>query len=288
MTIFTKYKAFITLGVFVVQSASVIPAQSLAPSGTAKLIPHRAVYEMSMGEAKRSAGISGLRGRMVFEFSGSACEGYTLNMRLVTQIIDGRGQTTVSDLRSSTWESGEGKRFRFNSSQYLNQRLKEATSGDARRKKSQAIDVKIQKPSRKKLELPEKVLFPTEHSLAVLRAAERGDKILQAPVYDGSENGQKLYSTTTFIGKPTQNKNNKNLSAVENGGKLDGLTWWPVTISYFDQKENLQTTPAYQIAFRLYSNGVSSDLKIEYDDFSMQGALKKIEILNTSDCGIKR
>ena len=122
----------------------------------------------------------------------------------------------------------------------------------------------------------------------MLRAAERGEKILQAPVYDGSENGQKLYSTTAFIGRPTQNKNNKNLSAVENGGKLGGLTSWPVTISYFDQKEKSQTTPAYQISFRLYSNGVSSDLKIEYDDFSMQGALKKIEILNTSDCGIKR
>ncbi len=289
MTNYTRPEVLIASGFFVILFASVHPAQSLAPSEPAKLIPHRAVYEMSMGEAKQSAGISGLRGRMVFEFSGSPCEGYTLNMRLVTQILDQRGQTTVSDLRSSTWESGEGKRFRFNSSQYFNQTLKEVTSGDAQRKKSQSVvDVKIRKPKRKSLELPEKVLFPTEHSLAVLRAAERGDKILQAPVYDGSEDGQKLYTTTTFIGKPSKTNDTKRLNSLENGGQLGRLTSWPVTISYFDKNEKSQSTPSYQIAFRLYSNGVSSDLKIEYDDFSMQGVLKKIEFLKSSDCDVKR
>ncbi|MGI9570284.1 MAG: EipB family protein, partial [Desulfobulbia bacterium] len=203
--------------------------------------------------------------------------------------LDGRGMTTVSDLRSSTWESGEGKRFRFNSSQYLNQKLKEVTSGDAQReKKKSVVDVKIQKPKRKSIKLPEKVLFPTEHSLAVLHAAEKGDKILQAPVYDGSENGQKLYRTTAFIGKPSQSRKHKGLDGLKNGSsELDVLTSWPITISYFDQSDKTRTTPSYQIAFRLYSNGVSSDLKIEYDDFSMEGALKEIEFLKMPECDLK-
>ena len=54
--------------------------------------------------------------------------------------------------------------------------------------------------------------------------------------------------------------------------------------SYFEEGKKDQETPSYQIGFRLYSNGVSRDLTIDYDDFSMRGALKEIEFLKESDC----
>ncbi len=273
----------LVLGALIVTSVAADKAEALV-EGT-KLIPHRAVYEMSMGESKRGSSISGISGRMVFEFSGSACEGYTLNMRLVTEVLNREGSPTLSDLRSSTWESGKGQRFRFNSSQYLNQRLREKTSGDAKRLvDGEVVDVKIKDPKPKKLQFPTKILFPTQHSLAVLRAASEGQTIFQAPVYDGSEDGQKLYATTTFIGKPRAKSAGKNLPPVTSAKALDSLTWWPITISYFEEGKKDQETPSYQIGFRLYSNGVSRDLTIDYDDFSMRGALKEIEFLKESDC----
>ena len=278
-----KSNLALVTGVLIVASVGSNKAEALV-EGT-KLIPHRAVYEMSMGEAKRNSSISGISGRMVFEFSGSACEGYTLNMRLVTEVLNRDGNPTLSDLRSSTWESGKGQRFRFNSSQYLNQKLREKTSGDAQRLgDKKVVDVKIKDPKPKKLQFPTKILFPTQHSLAVLKAASEGQTILQAPVYDGSENGQKLYATTTFIGKPSEKSEGKNLPPVTSAKVLDGLTSWPITISYFEEGKENQEIPSYQIGFRLYSNGVSRNLTIEYDDFSMRGALKEIEFLKESDC----
>ena len=156
-------------------------ALALAANETVKLTPHRAVYEMTLDESRPGSGIGGIRGRMVFEFTGSVCEGYTLNMRLVTQVTDTRGQPMVTDLRSSTWEQGDGRKFRFNSSQYLNDKLSEATTGDAaRHAKGDKVSVKVNRPKKSELELPADVLFPTQHSKELLRAALDGRTILQA------------------------------------------------------------------------------------------------------------
>ena len=40
-----------------------------------KLLPHRAVYDLSLEQASDRSGINGITGRMVYEFAGSSCEG---------------------------------------------------------------------------------------------------------------------------------------------------------------------------------------------------------------------
>ena len=180
------------------------PGQALAPSETLKLAPHRAVYDMTLDNTGSGASLSGIRGRMVFDFAGSSCEGYTLNMRMVTQVTDRAGRSTMTDLRSSTWEDGHGGQFRFNSRRFLNQKLNETTRGNAAQAASgSGLEVKINAPKTSKLNLSGKFLFPTQHSLAILAAAENGRTMVQANVYDGSEKGKRAYATTAFIGKAT-------------------------------------------------------------------------------------
>ena len=89
--------------------------------------------KMTLDDARSASGITGIDGRMVFEFTGSECDGYTLNMRMVTQMTDSQGQTNLTDLRSSTWEQGNGQKFRFQSAQYLNDKLGDVTMGRATR-----------------------------------------------------------------------------------------------------------------------------------------------------------
>ena len=102
-----------------------------------QLVPHRAIYEMTLDEARSASGITGIDGRMVFEFTGSQCDGYSLNMRMVTEMTDSQGQSNLTDLRSSTWEQGDGEKFRFQSAQYLNDKLGDVTMGRAVRADSQ-------------------------------------------------------------------------------------------------------------------------------------------------------
>jgi envelope integrity protein B len=249
-----------------------------------KLVAHRAIYEMTLDDARSASGITGIDGRMVFEFTGSECDGYSLNMRMVTQMTDTQGQTNLTDLRSSTWEQGDGQKFRFQSAQYLNDKLGDVTMGRAvRETPKEAVKVKLSQPSAAELDLSGPLLFPTQHSFALIAAARTGQGLFQARVYDGSEKGQKVYDTTAFIGTEVQPGSDPKLEQVAKDKGLDALASWPVSIGYFEAKGG-DLTPSYQIDFRLYENGVSRDLLIDYGDFSIHGTLTSLEYLKATEC----
>jgi hypothetical protein len=260
-------------------------AHSLAAKEPGKLVAHRAIYEMTLDDARTASGITGIDGRMVFEFTGSECDGYSLNMRMVTQMTDSQGQTNLTDLRSSTWEQGDGQKFRFQSAQYLNDKLGDVTMGRAvRESPNEAVKVKLSQPSRAELNLSGQVLFPTQHSLALIEAARSGQSLFQARIYDGSEKGRKVYDTTAFIGRKVEagaDAGKLEPAAKEKG--LDQLASWPVSIGYFEPKGG-DLTPSYQIDFRLYENGVSRELLIDYGDFSIHGTLTALEYLKPAEC----
>ena len=258
---------------------------ALAPSGTAILVPHRAVYEMTLDSSRPASGISGVKGRMVFEFAGSGCDGYTMNMRLVTRVEGSTGRSIVTDLRSSTWEQGAGTRYRFNSSHYKGEALEEATSGDAERSDADGhVNVHVSAPKPKDLKVTAPVMFPTQHSLAILETAKKGITVLQARVYDGSSKGDKVYSTTAFIGKRLEPGAKLPPKRVANDKELDKLESWPVSISYFETGDEAGETPVYQLNFRMYNNGVSRSLMIDYGDFAIKGDLSSLEFMPLSKC----
>jgi len=124
------------------------------PGAPAVLVPHRAVYELTLDKSRAASGISGVSGRMVFEFAGSGCDGYTMNMRLVTRVEGSSGRSIMTDLRSSTWEQGTGTRYRFHSSHYKGEALEEATSGDAERSVADGdVNVHVNAPSPKNIKV---------------------------------------------------------------------------------------------------------------------------------------
>jgi EipB-like len=268
-----------------VEGTLLSPAHALAAKEPGKLVAHRAIYEMTLDDARTASGITGIDGRMVFEFTGSECDGYSLNMRMVTQMTDSQGQTNLTDLRSSTWEQGDGQKFRFQSAQYLNDKLGDVTMGRAvRESPNEAVKVKLSQPSRAELNLSGQVLFPTQHSLALIEAARAGQSLFQARIYDGSEKGRKVYDTTAFIGRKVEagaDADKLEPAAKEKG--LDQLASWPVSIGYFEPKGG-DLTPSYQIDFRLYENGVSRELLIDYGDFSIHGTLTALEYLKPAEC----
>jgi hypothetical protein len=259
--------------------------QALAAKEPNKLVAHRAIYEMTLDDARTASGITGIDGRMVFEFTGSECDGYSLNMRMVTQMTDSQGQTNLTDLRSSTWEQGDGQKFRFQSSQYLNDKLGDVTMGRAvRGTPNEAVMVKLSQPAQAELNLTGSVLFPTQHSLALIDAAQAGQPIFQARIYDGSEKGRKVYDTTAFIGTMVAPGGDAKLEVAAKDKGLGELASWPVSIGYFELKGG-DLTPSYQIDFRLYENGVSRELLIDYGDFSIHGTLTELEYLKAPACG---
>jgi hypothetical protein len=259
----------------------------LAPAAKGvQLAAHRAVYDLTLDRTGAGSNVSDIRGQLTYDFSGSECQGYTLNTRLVTEIFDREGKPSITDIRSEAQEDAEGRRFRFNTSQYVNDKLSESTKGLAVRsnRSRDIVNVEIEKPKRGMLTLSGNVYFPTQHSLAILKAAAAGETRLQADIYDGSEKGTKIYETTTVIGAPLELAANAQLPVIKNSEALDSIRSWPVVVSYYDQSPKKDGLPAYEVSFRMYANGVSRKLKLDYGTFSLNGELSAIEFSKMKPC----
>jgi hypothetical protein len=127
-------------------AAAAMAAPALAAGTT--LSAHRAVYDISLKSAEERSGINGAQGRMVIEFAGSGCEGWTINFRMMNQFFLSGGRSRILDSRSSMWESPKSDKLRYVQSQYVDSKLQEEKELKAELKDGKG-PVRSPSPSRK-------------------------------------------------------------------------------------------------------------------------------------------
>jgi len=249
------------------------------------LAPHRAVYDLKLSKSRGKRSIEAVRGRILYDFSGSACDGYALQFRQVSEINSGEGKVALSDLRAATWEEGDAKSFRFNSENKVNDRVVDGVDGNAGRGAA-GVTVKLSKPKAKSFDIDARIAFPTEHVRRVIEAAEAGKTLLELSVFDGSESGEKVFSTLAVIGAVIAPGDKKPDDAAAGNAALAGLKRWPVNISYFEQgaKTTGEQTPVYAIGFELYENGISRALMLDYGDFVVSGVMSQLDVKDAPAC----
>ena len=259
---------------------------AVAQDAPVVLVPHRAVYDLALGETRGNSQVAGVRGRILYDFDGNACQGYSLEFRQVSELDTGEGKVSTSDLRSTTWEGADAKNFKFTSQNFVDQNLVDSVDGHAEHDATKTA-VDLNKPQPKTLSLAAGLVFPTEHMVRVITAARAGKSILDFPVYDGSETGDKVFDTLTVIGREITPDEHNHADAAAAQAKLAGVRRWPVTISYFDKGKtgkSSEKTPAYAIGFELYENGISRALALDYNDFVVTGKLSSLDFKEAKPC----
>jgi envelope integrity protein B len=262
-------------------------AWAQGPGASVNLAPHIAIYDLKLTSSRGKRSLESVRGRIVYDFSGSACDGYALNFRQVTELDSGEGKVALSDLRTATWEEGDGNSFRFQSQNFMDRQRIAEVDGKADRAKED-VAIKLTKPEDKKFSAG-KVVFPTEHMRLLIEAARAGKTLLEVAVYDGSESGEKIYQSLSVIGRRIAPDAKPDDDAAGKDA-LAGLARWPVTISYFDKAakkaddEPGEQTPIYAITFEMYENGISRSLKLDYGDFVIDGKMSSLEVKPAKAC----
>ena len=250
-------------------------------------LAHQALYDLSLMKSRGSNSINSARGRILYNFSGSACEGYTSEFRQVSELDSGEGKVTLSDLRSTSWEDGAGKSYRFKIDARMNDADSAPVDGVAERSGDQ-ITVKLKQPATKTFTLDAATVFPTEQIQRIIAAARQGKSVLELMVYDGSDNGEKVYNTLSVIGQPIPG--DRTIAAPDPSTANDvmkSLTRWPVTVSYYDRDvkaKDGEQTPVYAMSFELFENGVSRALVLDYNDFVISGAMGKFDVKDSKPC----
>ena len=247
--------------------------------------PHRAVYEMTLAEARGGAGVTQVTGRMVYELTGSACEGYTQNMRFVTSMANQSGSATVSDLRSSSWEDASGKRFRFSSSQFRDDKPTEATAGDATRAPTGSdVKVELTKPAKKDLSLRRASISPSSTRSRCSRRRAPARRYSAPTCSTGPRRARR--SAHRLLHRSRAARRRQPPAAGRQGRRaLHRLPAWPVSIGYFEPgTDKKDAVPVYELMFLFFENGVSRQLFIDYGEFAIQGEIKEITFLEPRAC----
>jgi hypothetical protein len=271
----TRCRLVPLLGLIVASAAAEAAAQG------AVLAPHRAVYELTLDASKSSSKIDRASGRIAFEVTGNACQGYAVTLRQVTRLDSGEGRQTTSDLSSITWEDGAAKSFRFKSKNYQNQNLRDDVDGSAERTKDGGLSVRLSKPKANPFDLKGSIALPTEHLIKLLATGAAGERILETKVYDGAPDGKKVYDTLAIIGAPVSG--GEGLEEAARKPEILTMKRYPVTVSYFEEGAG-ERTPAYVLAFDLYENGISRALKLDYGGFALRGEMTTLELLKATPC----
>lgn len=262
-----------------IRLASIVTLLASAAPALAQphLVPHRAVYDIALEEASDRSGITAITGRMVYEFAGSACEGYTVTFRFVSR-IDTAETSRITDQQTSTYEDAEGKTFDFVTKSYVDQQLDREVKGTARRVDGETV-VDVDKPTPGEVTL-EATHFPTQHLVELIERAKSGESFYETSLFDGSEDADRIMTTTVVIGRHDTEK--APAEEFPAAGALDSSGYWPVSIAYFDLSEGQgEEIPDYRIDFKLHENGVTRDLVMDYGDFSMKGRLVDLKVFDS-------
>ena len=273
------------LALVVMATGFVTGRADAAASGA--FLPHQALYELNLLKSRGSNSINSARGRILYNFTGSACEGYTSEFRQVSEMNSGEGKVTLSDLRSTSWEDGEGKSYRFKIDSRMNDTDSSPVDGIAERT-GDHITVKLKQPQAKTFTLDGSTVFPTEQIQRIIAAAKQGKSLLELTVYDGSDNGEKVFNTLSVIGQPIPG--DRTIPSPDPSTQSDvmkTMTRWPVTVSYYDhdaKPADGEQTPVYAMSFELFENGVSRALVLDYNDFVISGALGRFDVKDSKPC----
>ena len=270
-------------------AAASLPALGGAAHAAAgvSFLSHQALYNLSLVKSRGSTSLDSARGRILYKFSGNTCEGYTSDFRQVSEMDNGEGKSTLSDMRSTSWEDAEGRTYRFNIITRMNDNDQSEVDGVAERT-GDKITVKLKRPSTKTFTVDGKAVFPTEQIQRIIAAAKEGKSVLELTVYDGADNGEKVYNTFSVIGKPIRGEATRSSpDPSTTHSQMKPLTRWPVTVSYYERdaaRTGGEQIPNYSMSFELFEDGVSRALVLDYNDFVISGALGKFDVKDSKPC----
>jgi hypothetical protein len=248
------------------------------------LAPHRAYYTLEAMRLDDQSGMTGIQGRLAYEITGNECDGYSISYRIANRYVQGEGDAQTMDIQLTSFESGDGLELDMKEKQFINDKLEKETRVKAKMPKAGGPgEGSFEGKEGRKFDIDPAAIFPTAFQKQLMTDAEQGKQRTSSMVFEGSDDA-KVVKAITFIGN--KKANNKIVAGADAAtlSALSKLPSWPVTVSYFELGSPDDTPPNYSASFNMLSNGVSTDLVLDYGAYALKGKLEKIEMLETAAC----
>ena len=260
------------------QSASVALGLLIAgPAAAGDIAAHRALYSITLSRASSDAGVTGASGTMAYQW-GEACDGWTVEQRYRLKMGYSESPDVTIASNFVTWEAKDGQRYRFHQKETRSGGEDEEIRGEAKLDgpdKGGTVD--FDQPSDKNVKLPAGVLFPSIHTITLIRKAEAGENFMSKQVFDGAT-AEAPVLVSAVIGP----KVDPDPEAAKKSPLLD-RPGWRVRLAFFPADQKAEK-PDYELGMILLDNGISRDMVIDYGDYAIRAKLDDIEPLPKPGC----
>ncbi len=257
-------------------SAAAIALVACASAQAQTIAPHRAAYSLTLGDA-RNGGVTAIDGALVIDW-GEVCEGWTISQRMRFRMSGGDAGDVDSDISFSSFESRDGKNYRFSLRTSRDGDVVEDLRGRATLDPDKGGKAEFTSPADTTLDLPPGTMFPTAHSLLLINLAMGGEHLVTRAVFDGATLDGAL-DVSAIIGDKTAPDAKLAASAPAIGGRPS----WRVRMAYFNPDDK-SGTPTYETSMRMLDNAVASEYSFEYPEFSIRAKLERLDALPKPNC----
>ena len=246
-------------------------------AGAAEIMPHRALYTMTLGRAGGDAGVVGANGTMAYQW-GESCDGWTVEQRYRLKM--GYAETPDVSIASNfvTWEAKDGLSYRFNQKETRNGTDDDEIRGTAKldgQDKGGAVD--FEKPEGKSFKLPAGMMFPSTHTIFLIDKARAGEVFVSKHIFDGA-----TVENAVLVSAVIGPKVAPDAEAAKKSPLLN-RPGWRVRLAFFPADPKVEK-PDYELGMLLLDNGVSRDMVIDYGDYAIHATLNDIESLPKAGC----
>ncbi|MDA0228687.1 MAG: DUF1849 family protein [Proteobacteria bacterium] len=239
--------------------------------------PHRGLYRMSLATAESSSGIIGASGEMYFEWV-DACDGWNVNQHTNLTLATSQDTNNQIGLTFSGWESKDGSKLRFQSSQFANGGVTESIEGEASLSASGSGKVIYSKPNAAVATLPKGTLFPSEYSRRMIARMRAGESGYSALMFDGSTS-EGTYEVSAVFAAPRGHA----LPGAEAGDGAVDEQVWPVRMAYFPLQGG-DVEPDFEVGVLINALGVAHHYDIDYGNFAVRAVLERYEEIAAPEC----
>ncbi len=260
-------------------TAAALMLGAALPAPSAEIASHRASYTLSLGTARTNSGVAAIEGAMFIEWQ-EVCDGWTISQRMRFQMLDTDGEKIDNDISFSSWEAKDGLSYRFTLRSARDGEVTETLRGratlDGPGKGGKAL---FTEPEGLELDLPVGTLFPTEHTLVLIRGALAGQNLIARLVFDGATADGAL-EVNAILGarQAPASGNGPRISA-----ELAQSPGWRTRMAFFKAEEKTGA-PEYETSLILQENGVGRDYQFEYPEFAIKSKLDLLEPLPKPRC----
>lgn len=252
------------------------PLPDLDQEAAARLVPHQALYRLSLKTARGSSGVVAAAGAMRYRVV-ETCEAWAVDTNIRLELGYAEGEDVAVTWSFAGVEAKDGLGYRFRMRHACGGQVVESLKGEARLDgPGLGGEARFDEPSGETIRLAPGTLFPTRHLAALIAAAEAGKRFLPKAVFDGAslDNPYQIAATITTRAPA---------AAPPAAAALAASRVWPMRLAFFPHGSQ-EAAPEFELGIDYRADGVAQRIEQDYGDFAIDMVPGEIEVLERPKC----